>query len=269
MQRYIKDNKDLIDAITINKVNVADIIDDLLTNASNKPLSAAQGVALKTLIDESLFSNHFGTTAGTICQGNDSRLSDKRTPTSHASSTTTYGISTASNYGHSKATTTVPKANGTADVGSQTAQFARGDHVHPHDYPIGFPFVSNDSTSPTDRGIAGTWEALPEGHTIIGAGRTYTVDSTGGADTVTLTTNQIPSHSHQQNVMPKTTGWATRQLQYSGTSTAYTGVLLNAASEKQSYTGNYGPVPTELTGGGGSHENMPPYIAKYVWIRIA
>lgn len=48
---YIKSNKSLIDAITTSKVNASDIIDNLTTNASNKPLSAAQGVALKALID--------------------------------------------------------------------------------------------------------------------------------------------------------------------------------------------------------------------------
>jgi hypothetical protein len=48
---YIKSNKTLIDAITTSKVNVADIINNLTTNAANKPLSAAQGVALKELID--------------------------------------------------------------------------------------------------------------------------------------------------------------------------------------------------------------------------
>ena len=48
---YIKSNKSLIDAITTSKVNVSDIIDNLTTNVANKPLSAAQGVALKALID--------------------------------------------------------------------------------------------------------------------------------------------------------------------------------------------------------------------------
>lgn len=48
---YIKNNKSLIDGITTSKVNVADIVNDLTTNVSNKPLSAAQGVALKALID--------------------------------------------------------------------------------------------------------------------------------------------------------------------------------------------------------------------------
>lgn len=48
---YIKSNRSLIEAITTSKVSVADIIDNLTTNVSNKPLSAAQGVALKELID--------------------------------------------------------------------------------------------------------------------------------------------------------------------------------------------------------------------------
>ena len=48
---YIKSNKSLIDAITTSKINVSDIIDNLTTNVSNKPLSAAQGAKLKALID--------------------------------------------------------------------------------------------------------------------------------------------------------------------------------------------------------------------------
>lgn len=48
---YIKSNKSLIDAITTNKISYTDIVDNLTTNISNKPLSAAQGVVLKTLID--------------------------------------------------------------------------------------------------------------------------------------------------------------------------------------------------------------------------
>ena len=48
---YIKSNKSLIDAITTSKVSVSDIVDNLVTNVANKPLSAAQGVVLKALID--------------------------------------------------------------------------------------------------------------------------------------------------------------------------------------------------------------------------
>lgn len=48
---YIKSNKSLIDAITISKVSVSDIVNDLVTNVGNRPLSAAQGVVLKALVD--------------------------------------------------------------------------------------------------------------------------------------------------------------------------------------------------------------------------
>ncbi|MCI7020774.1 MAG: tyrosine-protein phosphatase [Clostridiales bacterium] len=48
---YITSNKTMIEAITTSKVSVTDIIDNLTTNVSNKPLSAAQGVVLKGLID--------------------------------------------------------------------------------------------------------------------------------------------------------------------------------------------------------------------------
>lgn len=47
----IKNNKTTIEQITSGKVSVSDIVNDLVTNVANKPLSAAQGVALKTLID--------------------------------------------------------------------------------------------------------------------------------------------------------------------------------------------------------------------------
>lgn len=48
---YIKSNKTLIDSVTTSKVNVSDIVNNLTTNVTNKPLSAAQGVVIKELID--------------------------------------------------------------------------------------------------------------------------------------------------------------------------------------------------------------------------
>lgn len=44
-------NAGTLESLTSSKVNVTDIINNLTTNVTNKPLSAAQGVALKALID--------------------------------------------------------------------------------------------------------------------------------------------------------------------------------------------------------------------------
>jgi hypothetical protein len=47
----INSNQDAIDTISTNKVNVSDIVDNLTDGGTKKPLSAAQGVVLKALVD--------------------------------------------------------------------------------------------------------------------------------------------------------------------------------------------------------------------------
>lgn len=49
---YIKANRTLIESVTTNKVNVSDIIDNLTTSVSNKPLSAKQGKLLQDQVTE-------------------------------------------------------------------------------------------------------------------------------------------------------------------------------------------------------------------------
>ncbi len=80
---------------------------------------------------------------------------------------------------------------------------------------------------------------------VVGAGNSYGVGNTGGADYVTLTVDQMPSHGH--------------------TAYTYGGTWNNslpiryAPSKAQS---GYGTTePTNSTGGGQSHENRPPYYA--------
>lgn len=67
----IKANSDLIEGITTSKVNVEDIINNLTTNVANKPLSAAQGVELKRLIDalEAELDGHTHNYAGSSSAG--------------------------------------------------------------------------------------------------------------------------------------------------------------------------------------------------------
>jgi len=48
---YIKNNKSVLDTFSTSKINVSDIVDDLLSSISNKPLSAKQGYLLKGYID--------------------------------------------------------------------------------------------------------------------------------------------------------------------------------------------------------------------------
>lgn len=74
------------------------------------------------------FVPDFGTTAGTICEGNDSRLSNARTPTAHSSTTTTYGSASQTNYGHVKQTMplyTSRPSSVTTDTGTSFGQRSR------------------------------------------------------------------------------------------------------------------------------------------------
>jgi len=82
---------------------------------------------------------------------------------------------------------------------------------------------------------------------IVGAGDTYAVGDTGGATTHTLTTDEMPAHTHTigQNIL---TGSA------------------NSFEEKgQTATGS---ITSDSTGGGGAHENLPPYYALCYIMRL-
>lgn len=70
-----------------NKPNKTDVglgnVDNVKQySASNKPTPAAIG-AEPAFAKNNAFNKSFGTAAGTVCQGNDARLSDARTPKAH------------------------------------------------------------------------------------------------------------------------------------------------------------------------------------------
>lgn len=62
-------------------------------------------------------------------------------------------------------------------------------------YPVGSIYCSYGSTSPATLFGFGSWTKIG-GRFLLGANSTYGLGSTGGAATVTLTVNQIPSHNH-------------------------------------------------------------------------
>ena len=67
----------------------------------------------------------YGTAAGTACQGNDARLSDARTPKSHASSTaSTYGAGNATNFGHVKVSDSYTTVDSAATAANSVAASA-------------------------------------------------------------------------------------------------------------------------------------------------
>ena len=160
---YIKENRNLIEGVTTNKVNVSDIVNNLTTNVTNKPLSAAQGVAIKALID--------------------------------ALQTEVNGKANASHGTHVTYGTSTPKANGTASAGS-SANVSREDHVHPLQTS-----VTGSSGSCTGNSATATKATQDESGNNIKAsyastmslsGSTLTLKSKSGA---TLSTITLPASS--------------------------------------------------------------------------
>ena len=121
-------------------------------------------------------------------------------------------------------------------------------------YPVGTIYQSTKSTNPSTF-IGGTWTSL-EGRFLVGAGTTYPSGTTGGEATHTLTTAEMPSHTHQ--------GIYQDNIQSDGgvANTLISITKLNAAIDCSVDI-------TRAAGGGEAHNNLPPYKAVYMWERTA
>ena len=118
-------------------------------------------------------------------------------------------------------------------------------------YPIGSVVTLGVSTNPGTLYGVGTWTAI-EGKVVVGiagSGTFDTLDATGGEEEVTLDETMIPAHTHT--------------YPYGDTDGVGTNYVDNNA------TNDLGTKEVSSTGGGLPHENMPPYIVKYVWQRTA
>lgn len=165
-------------------------------------------------------------------------------------------------------------------------------------YPVGSIYMSVNSTDPGTL-FGGTWERIT-GKFLLGAtdgGSTGTnvlktasaaAGATGGEAAHTLQKSEIANHGHGHTnptvKTPKLThtvttgygcGWNTSgatgdKLTYGNVAAGrapsqFFGVQEHAAS---SCTVTGGGV-SDMTGGGGSHNTMPPFLAVYIWKRTA
>ena len=65
-------------------------------------------------------------------------------------------------------------------------------------YPVGSIYMSttDDTVEKVQNKFGGTWVKYAEDMTLVGASSSKAVNTTGGSSTVTLTTDNLPSHSH-------------------------------------------------------------------------
>lgn len=124
-------------------------------------------------------------------------------------------------------------------------------------YPIGAIYISADNTNPGTL-FGGVWEKI-EDRFLLASGDTYSAGTTGGEATVTLTEDQMPSHTHRYD------------LSYGSVATSANSNGKIAAGAQNNAWQYYSSSHTSIknTGGSQAHNNMPPYLAVYVWKRVS
>jgi len=152
-------------------------------------------------------------------------------------------------------------------------------------FPVGAVFIAVVATAPATLLGYGTWAAFGAGRVLIGlnSGDTDfdTAEETGGAKTHTLTTSEIPAHTHIQDshnhtqdahshvltqLRDATTGGATTNIALSTDTSSTLGTKVSGSTTATNQTAT---AVNQNAGGGGAHNNLQPYIVVYMWKRTA
>lgn len=127
-------------------------------------------------------------------------------------------------------------------------------------YPVGSIYQTTSSTFNPQTAWGGTWERIKD-RFLLAAGTVYAGGSTGGEATHKLTTQEMPSHAH------------TMYVNNDGSSSSWSpasGTYLVKPDCVTTSTKNYGGALAQNGAGlGQAHNNMPPYLAVYIWRRTA
>lgn len=147
----------------------------------------------------------------------------------------------------------------TASPGTNTTQVATTAFVQAqYAYPVGSIFTTTVAYADSAAVVAAiggtTWAAFGSGRVLVGVdtgdSNFNTVEKTGGASTHTLSTSEIPAHTHSYD------------KQVTSTDALSIHDIVRT-------TGGNTSATTGSTGGGGAHNNLQPYITVYMWKRTA
>lgn len=148
-------------------------------------------------------------------------------------------------------------------------------------YPVGSIYMSVNPANPSTL-FGGTWEQI-EDTFLLAAGQNYTAGDTGGSPTHTLTEQELPQITQSmtlRNFHNTTNNTSVGVMVGTGTTgSVNSNYDIKASHESESGLNriNTSGVTasdtctryTNTFGGGQAHSIMPPYLAVYVWKRVA
>ena len=125
-------------------------------------------------------------------------------------------------------------------------------------YPVGSIYLSVNDINPNILFGFGTWERIQDKF-LLGAGAQFPAGTEGGEIEHTLTELEMPAHDHE---FDRHQLWRNESIPPS------------TSTQGDGYGANNKTLPiytdtTIATGAGESHNNMPPYLAVYIWKRIS
>lgn len=122
-------------------------------------------------------------------------------------------------------------------------------------WPVGSIYLTVNDKNPSTY-FGGTWERIKGRFLLAADDSTYKLGDTGGYATHTLTIDEMPSHYHNFAEMGRVLYWDSGLSSYGG--------LTGGNTVQYTWSTN-----TKSVGGGKAHNNMPPYLAVYMWKRVS
>ena len=149
-------------------------------------------------------------------------------------------------------------------------------------FPINSLYLSLGSENPSTLWLGTTW-AKQEGRFLLGSSSSYSLGSTGGASTVKLTVDNLPSHTHSATTAAHTHTQPahTHNIQtWNGIGTggkyvsSYTNNFKDSIDKTLSAggetTGSATPsISVGATGSGTAFSIMPLYLIINIWKRLS